>query len=106
MCTEKKTKSSGKCISDNCFFFNWQSLSESQQHKTLPVEKAILRAYLKVIPRLLSHNGPTRVNMDVYMRRQGSSTRVHAGEKTLQVTADSASWIAQHNKGGEKPVAP
>ena len=102
----KKPKSSGKCVSENLFVFNCQSLTESLQHKALPVERAVLRAYLKVIPRHLSQNAPMRVNMDVYMRRMGSETKVHSGEMTLEVDADSAGWIELNITKGVRTLWP
>ena len=102
----KRPKSSAKCTAENLFIFNWQSLCESQQHKSLPVEKSVLRAYLKVIPRLLNRKGPTNVNMDVYMRRPGSTTRVHAGEMALQVTATSAGWVEMNVTKGVRSLWP
>lgn len=90
-----KSKSKERCTAKNRFLFNWKSLSESQQQKTLPVEKATLRAYLKVIPRLMGPDNPTTVNIDVYMKRVGSdsSMGVHAGELQLSVTPQTGAWV-------------
>ena len=65
-----------------------------------------MRAYLKVIPRLLNRNAPTKVNISVYMRREGSSTSVHAGEMAIQVTASSAGWLELNITEGVRSLWP
>ena len=104
-----KPSSNDKCTSVNRFFFNWRSLSESQQHKVLPVEKAILRAYLKVIPRFLNHDSPsTTVSINIYMKLSDSSTGlgVHAGETVLSLTPQSGGWVELNITKGVKSIWP
>lgn len=81
----------------NQFYFSWRSLSESLYHNTLPANKATLRAYMKVIPKLFRQINVIPVSVDVYMKSEGTSNRtngrVHAGHVQLSVTAQSASWL-------------
>ena len=106
-----KSKSSEKCTALNRFFFNWRSLTESQQHKVLPVEKAVLRTYLKVIPRLMdtqSGGSSVQVYVDVYTKiaGRGSGMGVHAGTTELSVTAESAGWVELNITKGVKSLWP
>lgn len=80
----------------NQFFFRWKTLSESQYSRTLPVGKATLRAYTKVIRRLLNQNGPTPVTAEVFINSgmlNSTSLGIHAGSLQLSVTEQSASWM-------------
>lgn len=93
----------------NRFVFTWKSLSESQQDKILPVEKAILRAYLEVIPRHLNSNhNPMPVNANIYMKLQASNENlgVHAGELLLLVTPQSAGWVELNITKGVRTLWP
>lgn len=103
-----KPRSGERCAAMNKFIFSWKTLSESAYSKTLPVEKATLRAYMKVIRRLLNRNGPTSVRMDVHMksRDHNSSLGVEAGQLQLSVTAHSASWVEINISEGVKRLWP
>lgn len=93
----------------NRFFFDWASVSESLKHKVLPVGKAILRAYLKVIPRLLNPHSPIPVSVDIYMKRQGSndtSLGVLARQFQISATAESAGWIEMDVSSGVRVLWP
>ena len=60
------------------------------------MEKATLRAYTKVIRRLLNQNSPTPVTAEVFMNSgtlNSTSLGVHAGSFQLSVTEQSASWV-------------
>lgn len=84
-------------------------MSESAYSKTLPVEKATLRAYMKVMRRLLNQNSPTPVSADVYMISAGfnsTSLGAHAGSFQFSVTAESASWVEIDISEGVKSLWP
>jgi hypothetical protein len=92
----------------NRFFFSWKTLSESQHSKTLPVRKATLRAYVKVIRRLMNQNSPTPVTAEVYMNSAINSTSlgVHAGSLQLSATEQSASWVEVDISEGVRSLWP
>ena len=93
----------------NRFFFDWATVSESLKHKVLPIEKATLRAYLKVIPRLLNPDSPIPVSIEIYMKRKESNDTSHgvlAGQLQVSVTAESASWIEMDVSNGVRTLWP
>ena len=103
-----KPRTSERCAAINTFIFNWSSLSQSLQEKQVPLSKATLRAYMKVIPRLFKRNS-IPVSMDVYMTSSGlnnTSARVHAGHNEMIVTPQSASWVELDISTGVRSLWP
>ena len=103
-----KQRTGSRCTAKNRFIFDWRSIAESEQSKALPVEKAILRVHLKVIPRLLNQNRPTSVNLSVHMNILGrdESLRVPTGEHQLSVTSQSAEWMELNITQGVRSLWP
>ena len=103
-----KVRPSEKCSVMNRFIFNWKSLAESEQNKVLPVEKAILRAYLKVIPRHLRGNtSKVTVQVSSYMNLLERNTSIiEAGEHNLSVTTNSSGWIELNVTKGVRSLWP
>lgn len=74
--------------------FSWESQAEDQQH-TLLLQKGVLRAYLRVIPRLLAkqNNIPIDITVTAKLRNDADSSEVFAGEHQLVATLDSSGWV-------------
>ena len=80
-----------RCVVQNRFVFNWGSIADDQQDQKLPVQKAVIRAYLKPIPRLLKRD-PTPVDIDITVGMLGEKSTVEAGRERVDVTT-STSWL-------------
>lgn len=90
-------ESQPKCASVFRFIFSWETMAEEE--KALPVQSAVLRTYLQVVPRLLDWKTGTPVEVDVSATVQllggNGSTNVStpAGSFELLVSSSSNEWI-------------
>ncbi len=86
-----KPSAPAKCTVQNRFIFNWNTLTKEETELRLPVQKAIIRAYLKPIRRLLK-SSPTRVDISTEVQLLGESEKYAAGNEQVEVTM-SSSWL-------------
>ena len=82
-----------RCVTQNRFIFNWRSIADDQHvhEQGLPVQRAIIRAYLKPISRLLKKD-PTPVDIDIRVGLLGEESSFKAGTERVEVTT-STSWL-------------
>ena len=88
---------SQKCINVARFVFSWQSLVEDEL-KPLPLQKAILRTYLEVIPRLVPQGGSVDLDVTVAARTLNNGSiggeSIPAGpQQQISVTRTSNKWV-------------
>ena len=82
------------CKTRSRFLFGWNSLAQAHANESLPLENAILRAYVEVITRLLNNQGTAEVQVAVYMKRIGrNEAQVYGGTKSVTVTASLTDWV-------------
>ena len=94
------------CNGKTIFQFGWNSLAKSHESQPLPLENAILRAYVEAIPRLLK-NGKATVKVDAYLKilgRNGSS--VFSGTKDLNITSTFENWVEMNITAGLNQLWP
>ncbi len=96
-----KPRSPAKCTVQNRFIFNWKSVTKGE---SLPVQKSILRAYLKPIRRLMKTD-PTTIDIDIEVQLLGEKTKYAAGSERVQVTM-STSWLELEVTEGVKQLWP
>ena len=90
--TFRPKQSGAKCLTVDRFIFGWKSLVESYQEEPQPLQKAILRTYLEVIPRFV-RNGPVDMDITIKVRLlQSSNASTVSTEERITVDADSNSW--------------
>ena len=91
----RKPKSEEQCISTNHFLFSLESIALAHTNKQLPVEKSVLRAYMKFNSRLLATQRLTMVTVEVYMKfsETNDSEKVLAGVHIVPVTAQFSQWV-------------
>ncbi len=76
------------------FYFGWKSLAEAHPDTPLPLENAILRTYIEVIPRLLNGRNMATVTMKVFMRALGrNQTAVLSGIQNVTITPEKEDWV-------------
>ena len=97
--------SPSKCTLQNTFIFNWKSLAENEEKNTLPVQKGVLRAYLKPNPRLLKGDRPVSVDIEIRVGLTGDSESVQAGQVTVEVTR-TTSWLEMDVTRGVQQLWP
>lgn len=82
-----------KCLTVNQFIFGWDSLVESYQLQPLPLQKAVLRTYLDVIPRFVQRGA---VDMDVTIKanllHSSNTTSSVVTQERIAVDLNSNSW--------------
>ncbi len=80
-----------KCTVQNRYIFSWGVLTTEESELQLPVQKAIIRAYLKPIRRLLKAT-PTTVDISIDVQLLGEKEKYEAGNIQTKVTM-SSSWL-------------
>lgn len=93
-----------RCIVQNRFIFNWGSIAVDEHDKHLPVQKALIRAYLKPIPRLVRQN-PVPVDIEIKVGFLGEKSTVDAGTERVDVVP-STSWIELDVTSGIRSLWP
>lgn len=83
-----------RCTTFNHYIYSLKSVAESDQAKTFPIHKSIIRAHLQVIRRLLKPH-PIRINITIMAKllNQDRSQFVFAGQDQINVTAKSNGWV-------------
>lgn len=89
----EKPESTERCMNVNRFVFSWHL--EDRSTTFMQVKKAILRAYLQVIPRLVPSGEtiPMDISIIADLHTHNSNESILAGEQQVDVTQDSNGWI-------------
>ncbi len=99
-----KLRTPARCTVQNRFIFNWSSVTKGESEPRLPVQKSILRAYLKPIRRLMKTESTT-IDINIEVQLLGEKTKYAAGSEQVQVTM-TTSWLELEVTEGVRQLWP
>lgn len=94
-----------KCSVQNRFIFSWKSLAQDEVETRLPVQKGILRAYLRPISRLLKRDKTVSVDIEIRVGLSGNNVSIKAGHTRVEVNT-ATNWLEMDVTRGVQQLWP
>ena len=90
------------------FVFKWKSLALAYQKNQLSVEKSVLRAHLKAVPKFLNPEESAQVTLQVYMKlsERNDREKVIVNTHNYSVNEHFSQWIEINVRDGVRSFWP